>query len=157
MGREVRRAHERFDWPLNKTWWGYQLDPIRCQACRGVTCPTCDGEGKVYPKVDPPAYELDKAPKWIDDTWSGERYGWQMWETTSEGSPISPVCDTPEELARWLADSGASSFGSMTATYEQWLSMITSSGYAPSAMLDTSTGIMVSGVEAVAEQEATNG
>lgn len=41
-----------------------------------------------------------------------------IYETCSEGSPISPAFETPEELARWLTDN---SFGSMTATYEQWL------------------------------------
>lgn len=44
---------------------------------------------------------------------------WQMWETTSEGSPISPPFATPEELARWLADTGASAFGNQTATFDE--------------------------------------
>jgi hypothetical protein len=44
-----------------------------------------------------------------------------MYEDTSEGTPISPAFATPEELARWLADTGASAFGGMTATYAQWL------------------------------------
>ncbi len=44
-----------------------------------------------------------------------------MYEDTSEGTPISPAFETPEELAHWLADTGASAFGGMTATYEQWL------------------------------------
>jgi hypothetical protein len=44
-----------------------------------------------------------------------------MYEDTSEGTPISPAFETPEELARWLADNKASAFGGMTATYEQWL------------------------------------
>ena len=34
-----------------------------------------------------------------------------MYEDTSEGTPISPAFETPEELARWLADNGASAFG----------------------------------------------
>lgn len=29
--------------------------------------------------------------------------GWQMWETTSEGSPISPVFPSKDDLAFWLA------------------------------------------------------
>ena len=69
--------------------------------------------------------------------------GWQMWETTSEGSPISPVFATPEELARWLADSGASAFGDMTATREQWLSTIREGG-AVSAVMEG--GRLTSGV-----------
>lgn len=42
--------------------------------------------------------------------------------------------ETPEALARWLADTGASSFGSNTATYEQWLSTI-KRGWAPSLII----------------------
>ena len=60
---------------------------------------------------------------------------YQMYETCSEGTPISPVMETPEELARWLADNKASAFGSMTATYEQWLNTI-HRGSAISAVLD---------------------
>lgn len=47
-----------------------------------------------------------------------------MYETCTEGTPISPAFETPEELARWLADNGASAFADMTATYEQWLATI---------------------------------
>jgi len=47
-----------------------------------------------------------------------------MYETCTEGTPISPVMDSLETLARWLADNGASAFGEMTATYEQWLKII---------------------------------
>jgi hypothetical protein len=75
--------------------------------------------------------------------------GWCMYETTSEGTPISPVLETPEALARWLADSGASSFGRDTATYDQWLRMI-QAGWAPSAVL--SGNVFQSGVEFVATE-----
>jgi hypothetical protein len=73
--------------------------------------------------------------------------GWQMWETTTEGSPISPVFATPDELAAWLADSKASAFGNQRATREQWLRMILA-GWAPSAGLID--GRLVGGVEFVA-------
>lgn len=46
-----------------------------------------------------------------------------MYENTSAGTPISPAFATPEELARWLAANGASWFGGMLATYEQWLAV----------------------------------
>ncbi len=62
-----------------------------------------------------------------------ERTHFQMYEDTTEGTPISPVCETPEQLARWLADNRASSVGSSTATYEQWLATI-KAGWAPSMM-----------------------
>ncbi|MEM1113233.1 MAG: hypothetical protein AAGI11_15080 [Pseudomonadota bacterium] len=75
-----------------------------------------------------------------------ERTHWMMYETTSEGTPISPAFETPEALAEWLASTGASSHGKDTATYEQWLSMI-KAGWAPSAMIVG--GEIVSGVEAL--------
>ncbi len=51
---------------------------------------------------------------------------YQMYENTTEGTPISPVMSSPEELARWLADNNASAFGGMTASYEGWLATIKS-------------------------------
>lgn len=74
-----------------------------------------------------------------------QRTHWQMYEDTSEGTPISPVFATPEELAHWLADNQASSFANMTATYEQWLGTI-NRGSAVSMVVDSSG--MRSGVEA---------
>lgn len=86
----------------------------------------------------------DYMPDWPDD----ERTHFMMYEDTSEGTPISPAFATAEELAHWLADTGASAFADMTATYEQWLSTIRR-GSAISAVM-TSAG-MVSGVAALAE------
>ena len=74
-----------------------------------------------------------------------------MYEDTSEGTPISPAFATPEELARWLADSGASSFAGYTATYEQWLATC-KRGYAMSAVFTLQTGL-ISGVEFEGNQQ----
>ena len=74
--------------------------------------------------------------------------GWCMYETCSEGTPISPVLGSPEELARWLADNGASAFGYSTATYEQWLN-VCRGGWAPSMVAMPGVGL-VSGVAASA-------
>lgn len=89
----------------------------------------------------------DYMPNWPAD----QRTHLMMYEDTSEGTPISPAFETPEELARWLADSNASSFGSSTATYEQWLS-VARGGWAPSLVI--SAGVMRSGVEDAANSEA---
>ena len=37
---------------------------------------------------------------------------------------MSHVFATAEELARWLAVSGASKFGSTTASYDEWLAIV---------------------------------
>lgn len=70
-----------------------------------------------------------------------------MYESTSEGTPISPAFASPEELARWLFDNNASAFGGMGATYEQWLSTC-KRGWACSAVV--TNGLLASGVEALA-------
>lgn len=77
-----------------------------------------------------------------------EVLGYQMFETTSgEGSAISPVKTTPEELACWLVDNKASAFGDMTASYEEWLATINAGGSCGSLLIAPGKGI-VSGVAA---------
>lgn len=49
----------------------------------------------------------DYMPDWQEE----ERTHLQMYESTTEGTPISPIMATKEELARWLADTNASAFG----------------------------------------------
>jgi hypothetical protein len=71
----------------------------RCKAM-GVsdTCESCDGHGstEAYPgqRAAADAWEHIEPP-------TGE--GWQLWETVSEGSPISPVFPDPEGLADWMS------------------------------------------------------
>ncbi|KKK76209.1 hypothetical protein LCGC14_2865960 [marine sediment metagenome] len=80
-------------------------------------------------------------PEWPEE----ERTHIQMYETCSEGTPISPVMETPEELAKWLTDNNASAFGGITATYEQWLATIKRGSYI-SAIYSPEKGLQ-SGVE----------
>lgn len=68
-----------------------------------------------------------------------------MFETCSEGTPISPAFKTEEELAKWLADNKASASGDMTTNYEAWLKMIKNGSSC--AMVIINNKIM-SGVEA---------
>jgi len=84
----------------------------------------------------------DYMPSWTEE----EKTHIMMYQNTSEGTPISPAFETPEELARWLADNNASAFGDEGATYEQWLGMC-KSGWAPSAVM--SGGVLQSGVAAL--------
>jgi hypothetical protein len=89
-----------------------------------------------------PPQRDDYMPDWTEE----EATHFMMYEDTSEGTPISPSFATIEELARWLADTGASAFGGSTATYGQWLATC-KAGYAISAVGIPGVGI-VSGVEA---------
>lgn len=85
-------------------------------------------------------------PSFTDD----QRTHLMMYEDTSEGTPISPAFATPEELARWLADNGASAFGRNTAAYERWLP-VCKGGWAPSMVVEN--GRMMSGVEAMSAMQ----
>lgn len=50
--------------------------------------------------------------------------GYQLWETTSEGSPITPVFKTLDELCEY-AEEHCTTFGSFKATKEEWKEMLT--------------------------------
>ena len=60
----------------------------------------------------PPNYGCDVMPEWAEE----EKTHIQFYETVTEGTPLSPVMDTPENLARWLSENDTAS------TYEEWLS-----------------------------------
>lgn len=107
-------------------------------------CTTCGGEAtlEAYPgqRAEAEAWEWTQPPE-------GE--GWQLWETVSEGSPISPPYATAEELARWMS-SPAYSWGAIKTdadrpTYETALRFVMG-GWAPT-LAETPAGDVVSGVE----------
>ena len=68
----------------------------------------------------------DYMPNWPQE----DRTHLMLYETTSEGTPKSPALPTVEELARWLADSGATVFADETLSYEEWLTFC-QRGWAP--------------------------
>lgn len=49
-----------------------------------------------------------------------DRSFYQMYETVSEGTPLTPVFSTAEELARYCVKH-LPGFGGITGTYDQWL------------------------------------
>jgi len=69
-------------------------------------CPVCKGEGVIWFSDE----IKERSEKWYEN----ERYnpptgeGWQLWETVSEGSPISPVFATADELINYLVKDGYS-------------------------------------------------
>jgi hypothetical protein len=87
----------------------------------------------------------DYMPYWPES----ERTHYQMYETVTEGTPISPVLDSPEILARWLADNNANAYAGHCATYEEWLAMCRR-GWAPTSVL-YKNGDIVGGVAYVAK------
>jgi hypothetical protein len=98
-----------------------------------ATCQVCQGDGSAWPSNAHKAL----AENWEDiEPPSGE--GYQIWETVSEGSPVSAVFATAEELARW-----ASKEGEEDGSYEQWLK-VCEGAYAPSLVAEN--GVVKTGV-----------
>jgi hypothetical protein len=95
--------------------------PYRCAACEG------QGSMEKYPgqRAEAEAWEPTNPPE-------GE--GWQLWETVSEGSPITPVFASKEELARYIATPAYTWSHGAKITYEQALSMV-DAGWAPSMIV----------------------
>lgn len=82
MGRDVMRVALDFDWALNKTWDGF-INPFEYDE----DAEEQSAEYEAWQETPPPAGD-----------------GWQLWENVSEGSPVSPVFKTREELLVWMAD-----------------------------------------------------
>lgn len=79
-------------------------------------CKNCLGEG-----IDPEV-RADYEAWQKQEPLTGN--GYQLWDTCGEGSPISPVAATAEELADWCAEN-ATLFGSHGTSRENWLKMFT--------------------------------
>ena len=77
-------------------------------------CKTCKGTN------------VDPAVKKASDRWRPTEpprgVGWQLWETTSEGSPVSPVFAGADDLASWCA-ANATLLGDFRAVKEHWMKM----------------------------------
>ncbi len=113
MSREVRRVPLDFEWPLHQIWSGY-ITPD------GLT----DEERDEWEGTEPPEGE-----------------GWQLWETTSEGSPISPVFKEGEELAQWMSTNPCG-FAHSSIPLDIARRWIERGGWAPSMVFSPQTGLV---------------
>jgi hypothetical protein len=80
-------------------------------------CSTCTGHGNIA--TDEEREEAEKDHR-VDPP---EGEGYQLWETTTEGSPLSPVFATIEELCTYAA-ANCTVFGGSTTTAEGWREML---------------------------------
>lgn len=146
MGREVRRVPSTWQHPMdeqrpNRYKPLHEGERYESSAKEFMEKANAEGLQAAIDWCGQAPDANDYMPNWPES----ERTHYMMYEDTSEGTPISPAFATPEELARWLTDHNASSFGGMTATYEQWLH-VCQGGWAPSIVI--ADGKMMSGVEA---------
>lgn len=89
----------------------------RCmEAGEEIGCARCGGEGVIWPSL---------AAKLLCEQWQRQEpptgEGWQVWETVSEGSPVSPVFATAPELENWLISEGYSEGAAEAFTRKGWV------------------------------------
>lgn len=109
-----------FKWKLNRVWAGYTLSI--CGAMQRFyndkACEVCQEFAKIQ-HVD----VKDDCPNFNTIIEPPKGKGYQLWEDVSEGSPISPVFKTLDELCAW-AEKNATTFASFKATKEEWKKML---------------------------------
>lgn len=120
----VPTAKEVNEWSLK----GFGHDTFNCTIVikarlkkegKSYLCSTCDGDNVDW--QHPRAKE--DYENWVKyEPPSGE--GFQLWETTSPGSPITPVFETLELLCEYCEEYDVSSFGKDTLTKEEWLEVL---------------------------------
>lgn len=87
-------------------------EAVPCVCCR------CAGSGLVYPTPEIKQQHDD----WLE-TSPPVGDGYQLWEDVSEGSPVSPVFASLDELCAWCADH-ATTFAHFRATAVEWREML---------------------------------
>lgn len=82
-------------------------------------CKRCEtyNEGRCSEEAIYCVYNEQNQALWYEEPPKGE--GYQLWETTTEGSPLSPVFPSLEELCDWAAGS-ATLYGSKKVSKEVW-------------------------------------
>jgi hypothetical protein len=81
-------------------------------------CASCNGTGRLWPSPE----IKQRYDSWTEeDPPTGE--GYQLWENCSEGSPVSPVFASLDDLCTWAADN-ATTFANFRATKAEWLEML---------------------------------
>lgn len=88
----------------------------------------------------PPRAASYRARKWTD----AEATHYQIYETVSEGTPISPVFASLPELIEWCVEQGYSRHAA-----EKFAEL----GWVPSMVIDTSRGIYAEGIESAGFSE----
>lgn len=121
MGREIRRVPPNWESPVTKDAYGRdRIQPMYCQTFDEVAADwletfdrmragnLTDFERECYPHgvLEWANDETPPDPKYYR-SWSDDEATWyQVWETVSEGTPVSPAFETQDELIEYLAKHG---------------------------------------------------
>ncbi len=134
MNRALKRVPLDFDYPLNKVWYGYRINHItRCHSNNDGDADHCTECRKMAslkgieisdygcPFFDDYFQSILKELEQLCEPPVGD--GYQLWEYTSLGSPISPVFDSFEKLCEWC-EVNANVFANFTLSKEEWKQLL---------------------------------
>jgi hypothetical protein len=103
--------------------------PVVCSVCKGEAGLWRDAEHKAaheaWERTDPPTGD-----------------GWQLWETVSEGSPISPVFPTADGLVEWMTTEDARRGAMGPWLWGQAEAFVKGPGFAPSLVHTPEFGLV---------------
>ena len=143
MGREIRRVLPNWEHPKGDNPWGYgyipQYDKSYLDALKEYNDwrSTFDENDAEYyedgPNPDRYMYKNKKPSK-------EELTHYQYYEDVSEGTPQSPVFETPHELATWLSENCGGKSHIPIGTYEQFMDFIDVGWGVSMVMTHTSDG-----------------
>lgn len=105
MGREIRQVPPGWEHPKAQQPWGFDFQPMFDKSYEearasweherdNYTRTDCTFEEWHGEAPDPAFYR----PVWTDE----ERTAWQIYETVSEGTPVSPVFTDKEAMVDWI-------------------------------------------------------
>ena len=137
MGREVRMVPKNWKHPKRQDGGFIPLFDFDYQNCADdwdENCARWNTENSKKLSYSEWAGERPDKRDYMPTFKDGTATEYMMYETTSEGTPISPSFKTPEELASWLFENNITAFGKTTASYDGWL-RIAEGGYACSSFI----------------------
>jgi hypothetical protein len=113
------------EWNLRSVFGHDSINASICTKARakdlGVYghCEMCDGEGEIWFSDD--IKKMSESWKRVEPP-HGE--GYQMWENTSEGSPMSPVFESLEELCEWCSLNASITGTNTYVSKDKWLEQL---------------------------------
>ena len=115
--RELRKVPLPWEHPVRENFYGQkELRPLFGHSFQRQ----CEQCGHEYLKnkqvVSPKTWPSDHLP----DISDGEPIGYQMYETETAGTPISPVFDSVEHLVEWLVSGAVAYLANFPGTKEEW-------------------------------------
>ncbi len=143
MGLEIRKAKEGWEHPkdgrghfipMHETF-PYNQDEIE------------EGLRDGWLDNSPPYYGVSVVPQWDEN----EKTHFQLYETVSEGTPLSPPMPDAESLAKWLTSQKGIWHGTDDLTYDDWMKFILGDGWAPSMVFSPEKGLQW-GIESILDK-----